>query len=178
MGLARESLARLSAQGIGGSAWADGLEARSRALVTAGPEAESSYVEALDCFERTPLHFDRARAHLLFGEWLRREGRRVDARQHLDRAYDEFADMGATAFTERAHRELRASGEKARKRQVDTQTELTPQEEHIVRLARDGRTNREIGAELFISARTVEWHLGRVFSKLGVASRKELGRGR
>jgi DNA-binding CsgD family transcriptional regulator len=136
--------------------------------------AERSSVEALARFADTPLRFDHARTHLLFGEWLRGEGRRIDARQHLVRAHDEFADVRAAAFAERAGRELRAIGEKFPKAAGGRPDRLTSQEEHIVRLARDGRTNREIGAELFISARTVEWHLGRVFAKLGIASRREL----
>jgi DNA-binding NarL/FixJ family response regulator len=111
---------------------------------------------------------------LLYGEWLRRERRRVDARRQLHTAYEMFTAIGADAFAERARRELVATGEKVVRRDVDLHTELTPQEEHIARLARDGRTNPEIGAELFISARTVEWHLRKVFTKLDIASRKEL----
>jgi DNA-binding NarL/FixJ family response regulator len=111
---------------------------------------------------------------LLYGEWLRREGRRVDARHQLRAAYDAFSGMGADAFAERTRHELLATGEKVRKRDVDTLNELTPQEEHVARLARDGQTNAKIGAELFISARTVEWHLRKVFDKLGITSRKEL----
>ena len=176
MPLARDSCERLSAHTIDGADWAAGVEARSRALVADGADAESAYAEAVARLAATPLRFDHARAHLVFGEWLRREGRRVDARQHLGDAYEDFAEMGAAGFAERARRELLATGEKVRKRQVDTQTDLTPQEEHIARLARDGRTNAEIGAELFISVRTVEWHLRNVFTKLGIPSRKELGR--
>jgi DNA-binding CsgD family transcriptional regulator len=123
---------------------------------------------------RTPLRPDLAWAHLLYGEWLRRETRRVDARQQLHAAYNLFTAIGAEAFAERARRELLATGEKVRKREVDTRSQLTPQEEHIIRLARDGRTNREIAAELFISTRTVEWHLRKVFAKLGIASRRDL----
>jgi DNA-binding NarL/FixJ family response regulator len=115
-----------------------------------------------------------ARARLTYGEWLRRENRRVDARQQLREAYDTFASMGAEGFADRARRELLATGEKVRKRRDDTRDELTPQEEHIARLAGDGRTNPEIGAELFISARTVEWHLRKVFTKLGISSRRSL----
>jgi DNA-binding NarL/FixJ family response regulator len=110
----------------------------------------------------------------VYGEWLRREGRRVDARKQLGAAYQMFASMGAEGFAERARRELLATGQRVRKREVDTQYELTSQEEHIARLARDGRTNTEIGAELFISVRTVEWHLRKVFTKLGITSRREL----
>ena len=134
----------------------------------------SCYAEAVERLGRTPLRPELARAHLLYGEWLRREGRRVDARHQLRAAYDLFAAMGAEAFAERARHELLATGEKVRRREVDTRTELTPQEEHIARLARDGHTNPEIAAELFLSTRTVEWHLRKVFAKLGIASRKEL----
>jgi len=117
---------------------------------------------------------DLARAQLLYGEWLRREHRGVDARDQLRAAHEAFAEMGAEPFAERARRELVATGERVRKRDVETRNDLTPQEEHIARLARDGRTNSEIAAELFLSARTVEWHLRKVFAKLGIASRREL----
>jgi DNA-binding NarL/FixJ family response regulator len=120
------------------------------------------------------LRIELARTQLLYGEWLRREGRRLDARGQLRSAYDTFTGLGAEAFAERTRHELLATGEKVRKREVDTLNELTPQEEHIARLARDGHSNPEIGAELFISARTVEWHLRKVFGKLGVSSRREL----
>ena len=115
-----------------------------------------------------------ARARLAYGEWLRRENRRVDAREQLRAAYDIFASMGAEGFGDRARRELLATGEKVRKRREDTRDELTPQEERIARLAREGRTNPEIGAELYLSDRTVEWHLRKVFDKLGITSRKAL----
>jgi DNA-binding CsgD family transcriptional regulator len=173
-GLAADGLRRLSATTIEGSDWAAGLEARSRALVNDGRDAENCYVEAVERLGRTPLRPELARAHLLYGEWLRREHRRVDARHQLRTAYDLFALIGADAFAERARRELLATGEKVRKREVGTHDELTPQEEQIARLARDGRTNPEIGADLFISARTVEWHLRKVFTKLGITSRKGL----
>jgi DNA-binding CsgD family transcriptional regulator len=173
--LAREALERLSAMTvIKGSDWAKGLEQRSRALLSEGQNAERCYAEAVERFGRTPLRPELARAHLLYGEWLRREHRRVDARRQLRAAYHLFAEIGADAFAERARSELLATGAKVRKREVDTGNQLTPQEEHIVRLARDGRTNPEIGAELFISARTVEWHLRKVFTKLGITSRRDL----
>jgi len=123
---------------------------------------------------RTALRPEIGRAHLLYGEWLRREDRRTDARHELRLAYELFATLGAEGFAERTRRELLATGETVRKRNVDTDHELTPQEEYIARLAREGRTNPEIGSELFISARTVEWHLRKVFTKLGITSRKEL----
>jgi DNA-binding CsgD family transcriptional regulator len=115
-----------------------------------------------------------ARARLTYGEWLRRANRRIDARKQLRTAYDMFAAMGADGFASRAQHELLATGEKVRKRQLDTRDELTPQETQIARLAREGRTNAEIGTELFISPRTVEWHLRKVFTKLGIKSRQGL----
>ena len=115
-----------------------------------------------------------ARGRLLYGEWLRREARRVDAREHLRAAHELFGAIGADGFAERARHELLATGETVRKRTDDTRDDLTPQEEHIARLAVSGRTNPEIGAELFISPRTVEWHLKKVFTKLGITSRKGL----
>ena len=165
--LAADALRRLQAATAGcDSDWAAGVEARSRALLSEGAEAEAAYDDAITRLARTPLRVELARAQLLYGEWLRREGRRADAREQLRAAHDTFAELGVEAFAERARRELVATGEKVRKRQVDTLNQLTPQEEHIARLARDGRTNPEIAAELFISARTVEWHLRKVFGKL------------
>jgi DNA-binding CsgD family transcriptional regulator len=173
--LAREALERLSAMtAIEGSDWAKGLEARSRALLSEGHDAEHRYAEAVERLGRTRLRPELARTHLLYGEWLRRELRRSDARHQLRTAYDLFTVIGAEAFAERARRELLATGGAVRKRHVDTCNELTPQERHIARLARDGRTNPEIAAELFISARTVEWHLRKVFTKLGITSRMGL----
>jgi len=171
---AHDALHRLSPFIVVGSDWAAGIYARSLALVSEGPAAEQSYVDAIACFARTPLRPDLARAQLLYGEWLRREHRRVDARKQLRSAHEAFAEMGAEPFAERARRELVATGERVRKRSADTRNDLTPQEEHIARLARDGRTNTEIAAELFLSARTVEWHLRKVFMKLGISSRREL----
>jgi DNA-binding NarL/FixJ family response regulator len=151
-----------------------GIEARCRALVSEGASAEALCCEAIDRLSRTRLRPELARAHLLYGEWLRRQGRRVDAREQLRVAHDLFVAIGMEGFAERARRELLATGEIVRKRTVETLDELTPQEAQIARLARDGRTNPEIGAELFLSPRTVEWHLRKVFAKLGVASRKDL----
>jgi len=156
------------------SDWALGMEARVRALGTDGDAAEVLYLESIDRLGRTRLRGEVARGRLLYGEWLRRENRRVDAREQLRVAREEFLAMGAEAFADRARRELLATGEKVRKRRDDTRDELTPQEEQIARLARDGRTNPEIGAELFLSPRTVEWHLKKVFTKLGITSRRAL----
>ena len=151
-----------------------GIEARCRALLSDGADADDLYREAIDRLGLTRLRPELARAHLLYGEWLRREGRRVEAREQLRTAHDLLAGIGMAAFAERARRELIATGEKVRRRGVETRDQLTPQEEQIARLARDGRTNPEIAAQLFLSARTVEWHLGKVFGKLGVSSRREL----
>jgi DNA-binding CsgD family transcriptional regulator len=151
--------------------FARGIEARSRALVAEGPAAEHLYEEAIERLSRTPLRPELARSRLVFGEWLRREGRRVEAREQLRHAHATFEALGMEAFAERARRELTATGERVRKRGVEARDQLTPQEEQIARLARDGLSNPEIGAQLFISARTVEWHLRKVFTKLGVSSR-------
>jgi DNA-binding CsgD family transcriptional regulator len=154
--------------------WALGTEARCRALLSDGAAADELYREAIDRLSRTRLRPELARAHLLYGEWLRREGRRVDAREQLRSAYDMFAAIGMEAFAERARRELVATGEIIRRRTVDTLDELTPQEAQIARLASEGRSNSEIAAHLFLSPRTVEWHLRKVFAKLGITSRREL----
>src|SRR5262249_12265356 len=156
------------------SDWALGVEARSRALLSDDDEAEASYQEAVRRFSNTPLRPELARTQLLYGEWLRRQHRRVDARAQLRTAHELLVGIGMEAFAERARRELLATGEKVRKRGDDTRVQLTPQEAHIARLARDGRTNSEIGTELYISARTVEWHLRKAFTKLGIVSRKGL----
>ena len=159
-----------------GTDWALGTEARSRALLSEGQAAENCYREAIERLGRTRMRPAVARAHLLYGEWLRRENRRRDARAELRTAHDLFTTMGIEAFAERARRELLATGDTVRKRTVETASELTAQEAHIARLAVDGRTNVEIGAQLFLSTRTVEWHLGKVYTKLGVGSRRELPR--
>ena len=153
--------------------WALAITARSHALM-GGDGAELLYREAIDRFARTRLRPELARSQLLYGEWLRRVNRRVDARKQLRAAHDAFVSMGAAAFAERARSELLATGEKVRSRRDDTRDELTPQEEHIARLAREGLTNPEIGAQLFLSPRTVEWHLRKVFTKLGITSRRQL----
>jgi DNA-binding CsgD family transcriptional regulator len=157
------------------SDWAAGVAARSRALLAGGRAAEEEYREALERLSRTRMVTHLARARLSYGEWLRRENRRIDARGQLRPAFEAFVSMGTQGLAERARRELVATGEKVRKRTADTRDELTPQEEEIAQLARDGLTNPEIGAQLFIGARTVEWHLRKVFTKLDISSRRELG---
>ena len=158
----------------GGNDLALGIEARCRALLSDGETAERLYQEAIDRLGRTPLRPDLARAHLLYGEWLRRQGRRGDAREQLRTAYGMLEAIGMEAFAERARRELNATGETVRKRTVETSDQLTAQETLIARLARDGLSNPEIAAQLFLSARTVEWHLRKIFTKLGIGSRREL----
>jgi DNA-binding CsgD family transcriptional regulator len=155
--------------------WILGAHARVRALLSEGDEADREHRESIEHLGRTRLRMEHARAQLLYGEWLRREGRRVDAREQLRAAFETFNSIGADAFAERTQHELLATGETVRKRRDDTRDELTPQEEHIARLAVAGRTNPEIGAELFLSPRTVEWHLRKVFMKLGISSRQALG---
>jgi DNA-binding CsgD family transcriptional regulator len=157
-----------------GTDWALGIQARSRALLSEGDPAERLYLEAVERLGRTRIRTELARTHLLYGEWLRRGNRRVDARVQLRTAHDMFAAMRAEAFAERARRELLATGETVRKRTIDTYDELTAQEKQIARRARDGHSNSEIGAELFLSPRTVEWHLRKVFTKLGISSRRQL----
>jgi DNA-binding CsgD family transcriptional regulator len=150
------------------------VEARSRALISGGAVAEVLYRDAVRLSERAGLRPDLARSHLLYGEWLRRQRRRIDARAQLRHALDLFDDLGMSAFAERARRELAATGEKARRRKLPASTELTAQEAQIARLAREGLSNPEIGARLFISARTVQYHLAKVFTKLGIRSRSQL----
>jgi DNA-binding CsgD family transcriptional regulator len=154
--------------------WARGIEARVRALASDGAPAEALYREALERLGRTRLRIELGRTHLLYGEWLRREQRRVDAREQLRIAHEMLSTMGVEAFADRARRELLATGETVRKRRVETRDDLTAQEAQIARLARDGLTNPEIGAQLFISPRTVQYHLRKVFLKLGISSRAEL----
>ena len=169
------SLARLSeATRASGTDWALGIEARSRALLSEGEGAERLYEEAILRLGRTRIRAELGRAHLVYGEWLRRQNRRVDARQQLRTAQEMLTRMGLAGFADRARRELLATGETVRKRNVETYDELTPQEAQIARLACEGLTNPEIGTQLFISSRTVEWHLRKVFSKLGVNSRRAL----
>ena len=157
------------------SGWASGMEARLRALLSEGEIAENLYRRSIEYLSGTRARLELARTHLLYGEWLRRERRRLDARGHLRTAHDAFSRMGAEAFARRAERELLATGERARRRTVDTLDQLTPQETQVAGLAAAGHTNREIAAQLFISPSTVEYHLRKTFRKLGVKSRTQLG---
>jgi ATP/maltotriose-dependent transcriptional regulator MalT len=154
--------------------WLLGIVARVRALLSAGGVAEGLYRESIERLGRTRVSVEVARAHLLYGEWLRRERRRVDARGQLRAAHEMFAAMGAEAFADRARRELLATGETVRKRTVETRDDLTAREAQIARLARDGLSNPEIGTRLFISPRTVQYHLRKVFTKLGISFRNQL----
>jgi DNA-binding CsgD family transcriptional regulator len=154
--------------------WALGTEARCHALLSTGDDADDLYREAITRLERSRVLPTLARAHLVYGEWLRRENRRVDSRAQLRTAHDMLSAMGMEAFAERARRELLATGEKARKRTVETRDDLTAQERQIAQLARDRLSNPEIGARLFLSPRTVEWHLRKVYGKLSIRSRHEL----
>ncbi|MEV8341396.1 helix-turn-helix transcriptional regulator [Streptomyces niveus] len=173
--LAAEPMARLSASALpGGTDLGAGIESRCRALLSEGERAEHLYREAVDRLTRTRCRPELGRAHLLYGEWLRREGRRADARTQLRHAYDTLTAVGMGGYAERARRELLATGETVRKRTAETVGDLTPREALIARLACEGRTNQEIGTTLFISARTVEWHLRKVFGKFGITSRREL----
>ena len=159
-----------------GTNWALGIASRSGALLVEGPRAEDLYVEAIDRLGRTRMVVDLARAHLLYGEWLRRERRRTDARVELRAAHELFSDFGMEAFAERTRIELLATGGRARKRTVDTLDQLTPQEAQVSHLVAEGHTNREIAAQLFISPSTVEYHLRKAFRKLGVNTRTKLAR--
>jgi DNA-binding CsgD family transcriptional regulator len=174
-GQAMSALERLREDtAVAGTDWGLGIAARSRALLAAGDAAESLYEEAIQRLGRTRLRPELARAHLLYGEWLRRQHRRLDARSELRRAHEMFTAFGMEAFAERARVELEATGVRARKRNVQTSDKLTPQEAQVARLAVQGNTNREIAAQLFISRSTVEYHLRKAFRKLGVKSRTQL----
>jgi DNA-binding CsgD family transcriptional regulator len=153
-----------------------GIEARARALLSENDAAEALYREAVDRLGRSRFAYDLARSHLLYGEWLRREHRRSDARESLRTAFELFAGMGATAFVDRARRELLATGETVGARAAATRDQLTAQESQIAQLAREGLSNPAIGARLFISPRTVQYHLHKVFAKLDITSRNQLGR--
>jgi DNA-binding CsgD family transcriptional regulator len=175
--LARAALEWLSERtSVAPTEWVLGIEARVRALVSEGDAAERCYRGSIERLEHIPVRAELARSHLLYGEWLRRERRRADAREELRIAHDMLEPMGIEAFAERARRELAATGETARKRTVETSLELTAQEAQIARLARDGLSNPEIGARLFLSARTVQYHLSKVFAKLAISSRSQLDR--
>jgi DNA-binding CsgD family transcriptional regulator len=177
-GHAASALERLTDDtAVAGTDWGLGIAARSRALLTDGDAAESLYREAIERLGRTRLRSELARAHLLYGEWLRlRRERRLDARNELRIAHEMFVSMGTEGFAARAKRELLATGERVRTRSVETRDELTPQEAQIARLARDGLSNSEIGARLFVSQHTVAYHLRKVFSKLDITSRSQLRR--
>jgi DNA-binding CsgD family transcriptional regulator len=173
--LAADALGRLAeATSISQTDWGQGIHARSRALLSDGEDAECWYREAVGRLSRTGFRPELARAHLLYGEWLRREGRRPEARAQLRTAHQMFDAIGMQAFAERARRALLATGETVRRRTADTRGGLTPQEAQIARLARAGLSNPEIAAQLFLSPRTVEYHLAKVFTKLGITSRRQL----
>jgi DNA-binding CsgD family transcriptional regulator len=173
--LAAAALDRLASKaGATGTHWALGIEARSRALISPDDIADGLFRDAIEHLSQTRVRAELARTHLLYGEYLRRANRRVDARRELNAAHEMFSAMGMEGFAERARHELLATGERVRKRRVETRDELTPQEEHIARMAGDGQSNAEISARLFLSPRTVEWHLRKVFDKVGVTSRKQL----
>jgi DNA-binding CsgD family transcriptional regulator len=157
-----------------GTQWALGLAARSRALTSTGPAAEEHYREAIERLGQCRMATHLARAHLVYGEWLRREGRRQDAREQLRTAHQQLSDIGAEAFAERAARELRAIGEHPRKRTTQPADALTTHELHIARLVATGATSREIGTQLFLSPRTIEAHLRSIFRKLDITSRRHL----
>ncbi len=174
---ARDALEQINAAtAVAETDWALGVRARAQALLADGKAAESGYREAIELLGRTRLRPDLGRTYLLYGEWLRRENRRVDARVPLRAAHSLFAEVGMDAFAERARGELLATGETVRRRTAEARDDLTPQERQIARLARDGLSNPEIGSRLFLSPRTVEWHLRKVYAKLGIRSRRELAK--
>jgi DNA-binding CsgD family transcriptional regulator len=176
-GVASEALGRFEDKACAGEAdWVLGVRARSTALLSDGEQAESLYQEAVEVLGHTGVSTHLARARLVYGEWLRREKRRVDARVQLRAAHETFSQIGADAFAGRALRELLATGETARQRTDETRGALTPQEAEIARLAQDGLSNPQIGAQLFLSPRTVQYHLRKVFQKLNISSRHQLGR--
>jgi DNA-binding CsgD family transcriptional regulator len=156
------------------SGWASGIEARTRALASEGKVAENLYRQSIAHLSGTRARVELARTHLLYGEWLRRERRRLDAREQLRTAFEALTSMGVDAFARRAERELLATGEHARKRTVETLGDLTPQEAQISSLVSQGHSNKEIAAQMFISPSTVEYHLRKVFRKLDVKSRTQL----
>jgi DNA-binding CsgD family transcriptional regulator len=173
--LAADALNRLATKARAtGTHWARGIEARSRALLSEGGRAEDGFREAIEHLERTRVRAELARTRLMYGEWLRHVNRHVDARVQLRAAHDQLTSIGMEAFAERARKELLASGEQVRERSVEKLDELTAQERQIARLAHDGLSNPDIGARLFLSPQTVEWHLSKVFTKLGIRSRGEL----
>nr|WP_296074603.1 helix-turn-helix transcriptional regulator [uncultured Actinoplanes sp.] len=175
MTTARDALRRLTERAhASGTATARGVVARSVALISDGAAADDAYQEALAHLRHSPAVVYLARTHLVYGEWLRRSKRRTAARTQLRIAHDMFSQMGADGFTRRAHRGLAAAGENLPARSPVVDADLTTQESHIARLARDGLTNTEIAEQLFVSPRTVEWHLTNIFAKLGVASRRDL----
>jgi DNA-binding CsgD family transcriptional regulator len=174
-GRAAAALEQLSAWAeASGTEWALGLAARSRALVSAGPDTEEHYREAIERLGRCRMVVYLARTHLVYGEWLRREGRRQDARDELRTAYRLLSDMGADAFAARAARELRATGERPRRRTPHHTDELTLHELQVARLVATGATSREVATQLFLSPRTIEAHLRSIFRKLGITSRRQL----
>jgi DNA-binding CsgD family transcriptional regulator len=174
-GLAADAVTRLAERTqAAGTDLALGIEARARALVSDDGTAEGFYRDAVDRLSRSRLALELARAHLLYGEWLRRAQRRTDAREQLRTAHEMFRAMGTAAFAERARRELQATGETVQARTPDNRDQLTAQEAQIAQLARDGLSNPEIAARLFISPRTVQYHLSKVLTKLGISSRNQL----
>lgn len=175
--LAARGLSQLDRRaGVRGTAWALGIRARSAALLDDCERAECLYREAIELLDQSGDAAHLARARLVYGEWLRRRHRRIDARAQLRSAHDTFSEIEAEAFAARAFRELLATGETARRRADETRAQLTPQEAEIARLARDGLSNPQIGAQLFVSPRTVQYHLRKVFQKLDISSRNQLGR--